>query len=124
MPVAARQSDIPALTQALSRGAVAKSRKCLGKTALLIAAEKGQLQIAEAMPGAGVDVNHASLEKVKPLMAACYGGHVALVQRLISAGASTAPLDRLYKPAIVYAAGQGHAAVAALLDPVEPCRRL
>lgn len=40
--VAARQSDLSALDRALERGAAPNSRNRLGKTALLIACEKGQ----------------------------------------------------------------------------------
>ena len=40
-----------------------------------------------------------------------------MVRRLLAAGAKTDPLDRMNKPAIVYAAGQGQAeSIALLLD--------
>ena len=79
------------------------------------------MALARAALAAGADVNLASVESVTPLMAACYGGNVDLVRDLRGAGARTGALDRLHKPAIVYAAGQGHAeAVGLLLDQGVP----
>ena len=71
--------------------------------------------LAAPLLKAGADVNLASLEGVTPLMAASYGGHVLLARRLLDASALTAPIDRMKKPAIVYAAGQGHVDVLVLL---------
>ena len=105
--VAARQSDTAAVQQALARGAAVDSRNRLGKTVLMIAAENGQLALAAVALKAGADVNLASLERVTPLMAASYGGHATLVRDLLEAGARIDAVDRMRKPAIVYAAGQG-----------------
>ena len=66
-----------------------------------MASEKGNLALADAMLQAGADVNLASLEGVTPLMAACYGGYLAVAQRLIAAGAHTEPIDRLHRSAMV-----------------------
>jgi ankyrin repeat protein len=64
----------------------------------------------------GADVNQASLEGVTPLMAASYAGSAPVVKRLLAAGAKTDARDRMNKPAMVYAAGQGSAgAIDALL---------
>ena len=48
-------------------------------------------------------------------MAACYGGYLAVAQRLIAAGAHTEPIDRLHRSAMVHAAGQGHGELVTLL---------
>jgi len=63
----------------------------LGKTALLIACERGSEALAARMLAAGTDVNLASLERVTPLMAASYGGFAPLVKSLLAAGAKTDP---------------------------------
>ena len=104
--VAARQSDLAAVQQALARGAAPDSRNRLGKTVLMLAAEKGHAAMASAALVAGTDPNLASLDRVTPLMAASFGGSLDIVQALLVAGARTDSTDRMQKPAIVYAAGR------------------
>src|SRR5512138_2222842 len=67
--VGARQSDPAQVQRTLAAGAAPESRNRLGKTALLIAAEKGDMAIADLLLAAHADVNLASLEGVTPLMA-------------------------------------------------------
>jgi ankyrin repeat protein len=104
--VAARQGDLQAVQRALAQGAAVDSRNRLGKTPLLMAAEKGNEPLAALALRAGANVNVASLEGVTPLMAASYGGHAGVAKIL---------LDRMHKPAIVYAAGMGRTEVVGLL---------
>ncbi|HSC01068.1 MAG TPA: ankyrin repeat domain-containing protein, partial [Burkholderiaceae bacterium] len=113
--VAARNNDLASVQRALADGAAPNSRNRLGKTALLMACEKGQAPLASTMLRAGTDVNLASLEGVTPLMAASYGGHAAIARELLRAGARTDGSDRMHKNAWVYAAAQGHAEVVGLL---------
>jgi ankyrin repeat protein len=50
-------------------------------------------------------------------MAACYGGHLEIARRLLARGARTDVQDRMHKPAMVYAAGQGRTAlIVALIE--------
>jgi ankyrin repeat protein len=119
--VAARQGDLPAVKAALARGAEPSSRNGLGKTALVMALEKGQDELALTMLEAGTDVNLATVERVTPLMTASYVGSAALVQRLLAKGARWDPVDRMGKPAALYAAGQGQREVLrVLLDAGAP----
>jgi ankyrin repeat protein len=67
------------------------------------------------MLGGGADPSRASIAGVTPLMAASYAGNVELVRRLLAAGARVDAVDRMNKPAAVYAAGQGNAAVVEAL---------
>jgi len=113
--VAARNNDVAAVEHALAQGAAPNSRNRLGKSALLMACEKGQSELAATLLRAGADVNQASLEGVTPLMAASYGGHAAIARDLLRAGARTDGLDRMHKNAWIYAAAQGHAEVVMLL---------
>ncbi len=105
--VAARQGDLPAVKAALARGAEPSSRNGQGKTALVMAAEKGQVDLALTMIEAGTDVNLATVERVTPLMTASYVGTAVVVQGLLKKGARWEPVDRMGKPAALYAAGQG-----------------
>jgi uncharacterized protein len=113
--VAARQNDMAQLERMLAQGAAPNSRNRLGKTALLIAVEKGNLRMAARLLEAGGDVNLASLERVTPLMAACYLGQAEGVKLLLDAGARTDAVDQMKKPAVVYAAAQGHTAALEVL---------
>src|SRR5262245_47426357 len=97
--VAARNGDVAAVERALAQGAAPNSRNRLGKTALVLACEKGHAPLAAALQRAQVDVNLASLEGVTPLIACSYGGHAAIVRELLRAGARTEPMDRMHKTA-------------------------
>src|SRR6266446_2866114 len=55
--VGARQANIEQVERTLAQGAAPNSRNRLGKTALLIASEKGEAAIAERLLKAGADVN-------------------------------------------------------------------
>ncbi|HEY8707001.1 MAG TPA: ankyrin repeat domain-containing protein, partial [Burkholderiaceae bacterium] len=79
--VGARQDDIAHVERVLAQGAVPNSRNRLGKTALLLACEKGNLPLAEVMLRSGADIAMASIEGVTPLMAASYAGNAELVRR-------------------------------------------
>ena len=68
--VGARQNDMAQVERVLAQGAAPNSRNRLGKSALVLAAEKGNLPLANRMLEAGADVNLASLEGVTALMAA------------------------------------------------------
>src|SRR5438132_14132965 len=67
--VAARQADVVQVERTLAQGAAPNSRNRLGKTALLIASEKGDVAIAERLLKAGADLELPSLEGVTTHMA-------------------------------------------------------
>ena len=52
-------------------------------------------------------------------MAASYKGAADVVKHLINAGTRTDPIDRMKKPAVVYAAGQGQAAGQGHIEAVK-----
>src|SRR5438128_33969 len=113
--LAARNSDAAAIERALSAGASPDARNRLGETALVIALKKKDLPNARRMLDAGSSVSQPAVNGITPLMAAAFAGDVEIVERLLAKGADPAPVDRLGKNAITYAAGEGHAAVVKLL---------
>src|SRR5262245_12366893 len=113
--VAARNADAEGLKRELAKGAAVNSRNRLGETALVILLKKDRVDLATLVLDAGVDVNLAALNGITPLMAAAYGGHNDMVKRLLAKGANPAPIDRLQKNAMTYAAGEGRSDVVMTL---------
>jgi len=113
--MAARNADAAALSRELAAGAVVNSRNRLGESALIIVLKKDRVDLANFLVDAGADVNQAALNGITPLMAAAYGGHDAMVKRLLAKGADIRAVDRLQKNAMVYAAGEGRTDVVMTL---------
>ena len=103
--VAARQGDLAAAKRLLEDGAAVNSRNRLGDTPLLIALKNGYKDVARLAVERGANVNLANLSSVTPLMAASFSGNAELVKVLLEKGAERAPVDRVGKTAMVYAAG-------------------
>jgi len=113
--MAARNADAAALARELAAGAAVNSRNRLGESALVIVLKKDRVDLANVLIDAGADVNLAAVNGITPLMAAAYGGHDAIVKRLLAKGADIRAVDRLQKNAMVYAAGEGHTEVVMTL---------
>jgi len=113
--MAARNADAAALARELAAGAAVNSRNRLGESALVIVLKKDRVDLANVLIDAGADVNLAAVNGITPLMAAAYGGHDAIVKRLLAKGADIRAVDRLQKNAMVYAAGEGHTEVVMVL---------
>jgi len=115
--VGARQATLAQVERVPRRRRGAELAQSLGKTALLLVAEKGNLAIVEAMLKSGADVNQASLEGVTPLMARELRRRRA--GRAPPAGGGcegTDPVDRYEQARHGLRAGQGNAgALDALL---------
>jgi ankyrin repeat protein len=115
--LAARENDLSQVADRVDRGAAVDSRNRPGKTARLLACEKGNAAMVAVLTTAEADINLVSVELVTPLMAASYAGNAVIVHQLIAAGARLHSVDRMNKSAAIYAAGQGHAAVlGSLID--------
>ena len=113
--MAARNADAAALSRELAAGAAVNSRNRLGESALIIVLKKDRVDLADVLIDAGADVNQPAVNGITPLMAAAYGGHDAIVKRLLAKGADIRAVDRLQKNAMVYAAGEGRTEVVMTL---------
>jgi len=60
-------------------------------------------------------VNLAAVNGITPLMAAAFNGQTAMAKQLLDKGADVAPLDRLQKNAMTYAAGSGSTEIVVML---------
>ena len=72
----------------------------------LVAAQKGHLDIANALVAAGADINQARKDGVTPLYIASFEGHLDIVKALIEAGANRNKARIMDVPVI--AAQNGH----------------
>jgi len=85
----------------------------LGRTALYIATEKGDVAAVRALVAAGAEVDKENTDTVTPLYAASENGHVAVVRALLRAGAAVnKATDDGWTP-LHGAAVQGHKTVLA-----------
>ena len=82
-----QQTGQTALMEAASNGADVNIFDASGNTALMLAAQKGYLNITEALIEAGADVNLASTSGDTALMVAARNEHLNITKVLIDAGA-------------------------------------
>jgi ankyrin repeat protein len=107
--------------EALARGGAAREADAEGVTALMLAANRGRLDMVRALVAAGADVNAADARGFTPLFHACYNseedrGHPEVVDALLAAGADREARIGFGVRPLMYAAGNGEAAcVQALL---------
>ncbi len=116
---AVRAGDV-ARAAALARGGAAREADADGATALMLAANLGNLAMVEALVAAGADVNAADARGFTPLFHACYNadedrGFPEVVKALLAAGADReARIGYGVRP-LMYAAGNGEAGVVEAL---------
>jgi ankyrin repeat protein len=91
---AARRGDIVAVRSALKDGADVNAAQGDGLTALHMAAESGNVEVAKALLGAGAKVAATTrIGAYTPLHIASAGAHTAVVEALIAGGADVAAVS-------------------------------
>ncbi len=111
---AAKQGDATQVTRLLKRGADVNSRErngqlaLMGYSALMWAASKGHLEVAEHLLANGAAVNAGDSKNRSALMMAAAGGHLDLVALLVEAGADIHARSKYDDTALLTAAGGGH----------------
>jgi ankyrin repeat protein len=86
---ATRAGDVETVRSLLAGGADANAARGDGVTALHLAAERGRLDIAKLLIGAGASAGaETRIGAYTPLHVAAEGGHVDLVEALLGAGAN------------------------------------
>jgi ankyrin repeat protein len=84
-----------------------KARDKKGETALMHAAENGDLAAVKSLIAAGADVNAKSKGGGTALMFAAYAGHADIVKALLQAGADVKAEDKHGMRALMFAAQAG-----------------
>ena len=111
----AATSSPQALQQALSSGLNINSTDDDRETALMEAAEDGNLKAVENLIAAGADVNLCNEDAENALMLAAEDGHTAIVKELIKAGANVNAVDEEGETALRKAVEDGYSATAEVI---------
>jgi ankyrin repeat protein len=84
---------------------------------LMRAAERGHIEVVEALLAAGVDTEKADEEGCTALITAARWGHIKVVKALLAAGADKDKLDSRSRTALAHA--QGKQAIVQLLQSTD-----
>jgi ankyrin repeat protein len=118
---AVRQGDLKALQQLLV-GVDIHARDRYGQTALMIAAQRGLVNVVTFLVEHGAGLDHTAKYGLSALMLAVIGGHIEIVRTLVTAGADLAIRGAgapgfAGKTALDLAAAQDRSDMADLLKP-------
>ena len=121
---ATKQGDVAAVRSLLEEGADPNAAQGDGLTALHVAAQEGNVEIAEILVGAGARVAAVTrIGSFTPLHLAVEGGHIAVAQALLSAGADPAAVAMPTGATPLHLAAKapnGEGAIRALLEKGAP----
>jgi ankyrin repeat protein len=84
---AVREGDISSLRRQLAGGADVNARDRRGQTGLMLAAERGHVEVVGALLAAGAGLNYAAKYGLTALMRAVLNRHADVARMLVKAGA-------------------------------------
>ena len=106
--LAAEQGDIERVRQLLAQGASVHAQDERGVTALIAAAYRNHLAIADLLIQAGADVNIQDNTKQSAYLIATSEGYLDLLHRTLQAGADVHSKDSYNGTGLIRAADRGH----------------
>lgn len=112
---ALKAQDLPELQRLLAAGADPAWATDSGRTALMYAAQGGDLALVDGLLDAGAPVEALNRYHGNALMFAAKGGDVAVTRRLVAAGADVNHVADLGWTALLVAAAKGNADVSLAL---------
>lgn len=92
------------------------NEKVSGKTTLMIASDRGYLDIVKTLLAKGAEVNAKSDDAKTALMAAAYNGHAEVIKVLLNAGADVNARNKWGTTALTLAMNGGHPEVVPILE--------
>jgi hypothetical protein len=95
-----------------------------GRTALILAATGGHVEVVTELLGRGADKDARSRIGWTALLAGAYGGHQGVVELLLQMGADTNITDYAGRSALTWAARRGHQAVVEVLRVHGACSKV
>ncbi|EFI51329.1 ankyrin repeat domain-containing protein [Afipia felis] len=103
------------ISAVLGGGADVNATDTQGRTAILIAAKAGRLDIVRQLIAAGADINKQDQIRLNPLLWGCIVGDFDLVKLMVEAGADLERRTRFDGAPIHPAAEKGHVEIVRLL---------
>jgi ankyrin repeat protein len=88
--------------------AAREGRDGAGRTALLVAVDRGDTEIAKVLIAAGADVNAVALNKDTPWLLAGARGHAEMLEAMLPAGPDLKLVNRFGGSALIPACERGH----------------
>lgn len=107
-PTLAGTATAEQITEALAQGADINATDTFGRTAILIAAKAGKLDIVRQLAEAGADVNKQDQICLNPFLWGCISGNLELAKMMVEAGADLELTTRFGGKGIHPAAEKGH----------------
>ena len=112
---AARKGDMADVTATLKSGVDINVRNAAGETALLVAVQKNQTDIAKALIAAGADINAQAVNADSPWLLAGAEGRTEIIRAMIPVGPDLTKRNRYGGNALIPACERGHVETIELL---------
>lgn len=114
-PALAGHASWEEIDSALSSGAAIDATDTHGRTAILIAAKAGRLDVMGKLIAAGADIDLQDQICLNPFLWGCISGNLELVKLMVAAGTDLERTTRFYGKGIHPAAEKGHVEVTRFL---------
>jgi uncharacterized protein len=111
--------DLPQVSQLIESGADINAKDGDGQTALLVAVQNNQIEIAKALTAAGADINVQASNKDTPWLLAGASGRTEIIEAMIPLGPDLSIRNRFGGNALIPACERAHVETIKLLLTTE-----
>jgi uncharacterized protein len=111
--------DLPQVSRLIEGGADINAKDSDGQTALLVAVQNNQIEIAKALTAAGADINVQASNKDTPWLLAGANGRTEIIEAMIPLGPDLSIRNRFGGNALIPACERAHVETVRLLLTTE-----